>query len=195
MQSVMYIHCCNRAELARCVETTVCHNCAQQTGTIDTCQGANAHWAMPHLSGRRSSLLKRVRFGYGSLTNLFSTTLSIQANSRVLTLTVSAKRKPVHSSYRDVTTKSERVIAHVIGSNLLWYATTKACRTPPGIDQRRLEEPTKSCDWNRALPLVNYILSIFSDKSFRRLPAVRAQDVPDVCSGVSYALAIHLQRD
>ena len=116
----MYIHCCNRAELARCVETTVCHNCAQQTGTIDTCQGANAHWAMPHLSGRRSSLLKRVRFGYGSLTNLFSTTLSIQANSRVLTLTVSAKRKPVHSSYRDVTTKSERVIAHVIGSNLLW---------------------------------------------------------------------------
>ena len=117
----MYIHCCNRAELARCVETTVCHNCAQQTGTIDTCQGANAHWAMPHLSGRRSSLLKRVRFGYGSLTNLFSTTLSIQANSRVLTLTVSAKRKPVHSSYRarDVTTKSERVIAHVIGSNLL----------------------------------------------------------------------------
>ena len=119
MQSVMYIHCCNRAELARCVETTVCHNCAQQTGTIDTCQGANAHWAMPHLSGRRSSLLKRVRFGYGSLTNLFSTTLSIQANSRVLTLTVSAKRKPVHSSYRDVTTKSERVIAHVIGSNLL----------------------------------------------------------------------------
>ena len=120
MQSVMYIHCCNRAELARCVETTVCHNCAQQTGTIDTCQGANAHWAMPHLSGRRSSLLKRVRFGYGSLTNLFSTTLSIQANSRVLTLTVSAKRKPVHSSYRDVTTKSERVIAHVIGSNLLW---------------------------------------------------------------------------
>ena len=124
MQSVIYIHCCNRAELARCVETTVCHNCAQQTGTIDTCQGANAHWAMPHLSGRRSSLLKRVRFGYGSLTNLFSTTLSIQANSRVLTLTVSAKRKPVHSSYRDVTTKSERVIAHVIahviGSNLLW---------------------------------------------------------------------------
>ena len=119
MQSVMYIHCCNRAELARCVETTVCHNCAQQTGTIDTCQGANAHWAMPHLSGRRSSLLKRVRFGYVSLTNLFSTTLSIQANSRVLTLTVSAKRKPVHSSYRDVTTKSERVIAHVIGSNLL----------------------------------------------------------------------------
>ena len=109
----MYIHCCNRAELARCVETTVCHNCAQQTGTIDTRQGANAHWAMPHLSGRRSSLLKRVRFGYGSLTNLFSTTLSIQANSRVLTLTVSAKRKPVHSSYRDVTTKSERVIAHV----------------------------------------------------------------------------------
>ena len=106
MQSVMYIHCCNRAELARCVETTVCHNCAQQTGTIDTCQGANAHWAMPHLSGRRSSLLKRVRFGYGSLTNLFSTTISIQANSRVLTLTVSAKRKPVHSSYRDVTTKS-----------------------------------------------------------------------------------------
>ena len=119
----MYIHCCNRAELARCVETTVCHNCAQQTGTIDTCQGANAHWAMPHLSGRRSSLLKRVRFGYGSLTNLFSTTLSIQANSRVLTLTVSAKRKPVHSSYRDVTTKSERVIAHVIGSNLLWLAS------------------------------------------------------------------------
>ena len=119
MQSVMYIHYCNRAELARCVETTVCHNCAQQTGTIDTCQGANAHWAMPHLSGRRSSLLKRVRFGYGSLTNLFSTTLSIQANSRVLTLTVSAKRKTVHSSYRDVTTKSERVIAHVIGSNLL----------------------------------------------------------------------------
>ena len=120
----MYIHCCNRAELARCVETTVCHNCAQQTGTIDTCQGANAHWAMPHLSGRRSSLLKRVRFGYGSLTNLFSTTLSIQANSRVLTLTVSAKRKPVHSSYRDVTTKSERVIAHVIGSNLLWPSPT-----------------------------------------------------------------------
>ena len=118
----MYIHCCNRAELARCVETTVCHNCAQQTGTIDTCQGANAHWAMPHLSGRRSSLLKRVRFGYGSLTNLFSTTLSIQANSRVLTLTVSAKRKPVHSSYRDVTAKSERVIAHVIGSNLLCTA-------------------------------------------------------------------------
>ena len=130
MQSVMYIHYCNRAELARCVETTVCHNCAQQTGTIDTCQGANAHWAMPHLSGRRSSLLKRVRFGYGSLTNLFSTTLSIQANSRVLTLTVSAKRKTVHSSYRDVTTKSERVIAHVIGSNLLWRldVTTKSER-------------------------------------------------------------------
>ena len=123
----MYIHCCNRAELARCVETTVCHNCAQQTGTIDTCQGANAHWAMPHLSGRRSSLLKRVRFGYGSLTNLFSTTLSIQANSRVLTLTVSAKRKPVHSSYRDVTTKSERVIAHVIGSNLLCLGCVLVC--------------------------------------------------------------------
>ena len=96
MQSVMYIHCCSRAEIARCVETTVCYNCAQQTGTIDTCQGANAHWATPHFSGRRSSLLKRVRFGYGSLTNLFSATLSIQANSRVQTLTVSAKRKPVH---------------------------------------------------------------------------------------------------
>ena len=26
-----------RAELACCVETTVGHNCAQQTGTIDTC--------------------------------------------------------------------------------------------------------------------------------------------------------------
>ena len=63
MQSVMYIHCCSRAEIARCVETTVCYNCAQQTGTIDTCQGANAHWATPHFSGRRSSLLKRVRFG------------------------------------------------------------------------------------------------------------------------------------
>ena len=126
----MYIHCCNRAELARCVETTVCHNCAQKTGTIDTCQGANAHWAMPHLSGRRSSLLKRVRFGYGSLTNLFSTTLSIQANSRVLTLTVSAKRKPVHSSYRDVITKSERVIAHVIGSNLLCPLPTQLPLSP-----------------------------------------------------------------
>ena len=135
MQSVMYIHCCNRAELARCVETTVCHNCAQQTGTIDTCQGANAHWAMPHLSGRRSSLLKRVRFGYGSLTNLFSTTLSIQANSRVLTLTVSAKRKPVHSSYRDVTTKSERVIAHVIGSNLLWFPVNGSSRSNHSRDR------------------------------------------------------------
>ena len=133
----MYIHCCNRAELARCVETTVCHNCAQQTGTIDTCQGANAHWAMPHLSGRRSSLLKRVRFGYGSLTNLFSTTLSIQANSRVLTLTVSAKRKPVHSSYRDVTTKSERVIAHVIGSNLLCRCRVPGTRTRPAGAARR----------------------------------------------------------
>ena len=29
--------CGSRAELTRCVETTVGHNCAQQTGTIDTC--------------------------------------------------------------------------------------------------------------------------------------------------------------
>ena len=155
MQSVMYIHCCNRAELARCVETTVCHNCAQQTGTIDTCQGANAHWAMPHLSGRRSSLLKRVRFGYGSLTNLFSTTLSIQANSRVLTLTVSAKRKPVHSSYRDVTTKSERVIAHVIGSNLLcipnvWVTYHDACHVTksPRLSLRFSLGRVKGHTWN-----------------------------------------------
>ena len=80
---------------------------------------ANAHWGTPPFSGRRFSLLKRVRFGYGSLTNLFSTTLSIQANSRVQGLIVSAKRKPVHSFHRHVTTKSERVIAHVMGSNLL----------------------------------------------------------------------------
>ena len=82
-------------------------------------RSANAHWATPPFSERCSSLLKRVRFGYGSLINLFSTTLSIQANSWVQSLTVSAKRKPVHSLHRDVTTKSERVIAHVIGSNLL----------------------------------------------------------------------------
>ena len=50
--------------------------------------------ATPPFSERCSSLLKRVRFGYGSLINLFSTTLS---NSRVQSLTVSAKRKPVHS--------------------------------------------------------------------------------------------------
>ena len=82
-------------------------------------RSANAHWATPPFSERCSSLLKRVRFGYGSLINLFSTTLSIQANSRVQSLSVSAKRKPVHSFHRDVTTKSERVIAHVVGSNLL----------------------------------------------------------------------------
>ena len=82
-------------------------------------RSANAHWATPPFPERCSSLLKRVRFGYGSLINLFSTILSIQANSRVKSLTVSAKRKPVHSFNRDVTTKSERVIAHVIGSNLL----------------------------------------------------------------------------
>ena len=79
---------------------------------------ANAHWAMPPFSGRCSSLLKRVRF----LTNVFSTTLSIhcvQANSRVQSLTASPKRKPVHSFHRYVTTKFERVIAHVMGSNLL----------------------------------------------------------------------------
>ena len=29
--------CGSKAELACCVETTVGHNCAQQTGTIDTC--------------------------------------------------------------------------------------------------------------------------------------------------------------
>ena len=46
----------------------------------------------------------------------------------------------------------------------------------------QLEAPTKSCDWNRALPLVIYILWIFSDKQFQRLPAVGAQDIPDVCS-------------
>ena len=88
-------------------------------------RSANAHWATPPFSERCSSLLKRVRFGYGSLINLFSTTLSIQANSRVQSLTVSAKQKPVHSFHRDVTTKSKRVIAHVIGSNLLciWFAT------------------------------------------------------------------------
>ena len=82
-------------------------------------RSANAHWATPPFSGRRASLLKRVRFGYWSLTNLFSTTLSIQANSRVQSLTVSAKRKPVHSFHRYVTTTSERVIAHVMASNLL----------------------------------------------------------------------------
>ena len=82
-------------------------------------RSANAHWATPPFSGRCSSLLKRVRFGYGSLNNLFSTTLSIQANSRVQSLIVSAKRNPVHSFHRHVTTKSEHVIAHVMGSNLL----------------------------------------------------------------------------
>ena len=69
-------------------------------------RSANAHWATPPFSERCSSLLKRVRFGYGSLINLFSTTLSIQANSRVQSLSVSAKRKPVHSFHRDVTTSS-----------------------------------------------------------------------------------------
>ena len=38
-------------------------------------------------------------------------------------------------------------------------------------------------------------LAFSATNRFRRLPAVRAQDVPDVCSGVSYALAIYLQRD
>ena len=88
----------------------------RKIGLIWVIRSANAHWATPPFSERCSSLLKRVRFGYGSLINLFSTTLSIQANSRVQSLTVSAKRKPVHSFHRDVTTKSERVIAHVIGS-------------------------------------------------------------------------------
>ena len=91
----------------------------RKIGLIWVIGSANAHWATPPFSERCSSLLKGVRFGYWSLINLFSTTLSIQANSRVQSLTVSAKRKPVHSFHRDVTTKSERVIAHVIGSNLL----------------------------------------------------------------------------
>ena len=101
--------CGSKTELAHC-----------NIGLNWVIRSANAHWATPPFSERCSSLLKRVRFGYGSLINLFSTTLSIQANSRVQSLSVSAKRKPVHSFHRDVTTKSERVIAHVIGSNLLW---------------------------------------------------------------------------
>ena len=36
---------------------------------------ANAHWATPLFSGCLSTLLKRERFGYESLTNFFSTTL------------------------------------------------------------------------------------------------------------------------
>ena len=103
----------------------------QKIGLNWVIRSANAHWATPPFSGCCSSLLKRVRFGYRSLINLFSTTLSTQANSRVQSLTVSAKRKPVHWFHRHITTKSERVIAHVIGSNLLWVSSVQVQHAHP----------------------------------------------------------------
>ena len=39
------------------------------------------------------------------------------------------------------------------------------------------------------------LITFLAFSATNRLPAVRAKDVPDVCSGVSYALAIYLQRD
>ena len=88
--------CGSKTELARCTETKYRPELGHPLST---------HWATPPFSERCSSLLKRVQFGYGSLINLFSTTPSIQANSRVRSLSVSAKRKPVHSFHGDVTTK------------------------------------------------------------------------------------------
>ena len=99
--------CGSRAKLVCSVGTTVGHNWVVRS--------ANAHWATPPLLGCRSYLLKRVRFGYGFHTNLFSTTLSTQANSLVQSLVLYTKRKPVHSFHRCVTTKSWCVM----GSNLL----------------------------------------------------------------------------
>ena len=78
--------CGSKTELARCTETKIRPELGHPLSKRS--QGT------PPFSERCSSLLKMVRFGYGSLINLFSTALSIQANSRVQSLSVSAKRTP-----------------------------------------------------------------------------------------------------
>ena len=85
--------CGSKTELVRCAETKNRPELGQPLSKLSL---GNA----PFL---RALFFPAERFGYGSLTNLFSTTLSIQANSRGKSLTVSAKRKPVHLFHRHVT--------------------------------------------------------------------------------------------